>query len=311
MESIFSVKNKDIRKVITIFGIKFKFKSQRLIEKKRWNDLNHKLDMKLAEYSEIHVNNLTSEQEELKNKLSNIENKLNKIYDLDRLDFKINSINQNIVKTFQYLTGVELNKNFIQEREIVFDPEDVPLDHYNRYVFASSYINNGDTVGDIACTCGYGSKILSKKANLVIGVDINPYVVDFANKVYGGDKIKFFAQDAQNLDLDYSFDTIVSFETIEHIPNPELFLKKVYNLLKPQGKIICSVPNEDKNHYATANNKFHYRHYTENQFRDLIESNGFKVERLYHQYWDDDCSISDYRSDKDLDYVLVIIATKK
>jgi len=41
-----------------------------------------------------------------------------------------------------------------------------------------------------------------------------------------------------------SFNVIASFETLEHIPNPDAFVAEAARLLRPGGKFICSVPNQ-------------------------------------------------------------------
>ncbi|RIZ72125.1 MAG: class I SAM-dependent methyltransferase, partial [Methylococcales bacterium] len=43
-----------------------------------------------------------------------------------------------------------------------------------------------------------------------------------------------------------SFDVIVSFETIEHLPNPEKYLSAVSKMLKADGAFIVSTPVRTK-----------------------------------------------------------------
>jgi len=42
-----------------------------------------------------------------------------------------------------------------------------------------------------------------------------------------------------------NFDLVALFHTLEHIPDPVFFLKKIIQLLKPEGKMIIEVPNID------------------------------------------------------------------
>lgn len=44
---------------------------------------------------------------------------------------------------------------------------------------------------------------------------------------------------------DNYFDVITSFQVIEHLPEPEIELKKMYRVLKPKGVIIIETPNAD------------------------------------------------------------------
>lgn len=280
LENIFSVKNSDnVHKIITILGLKFKF-------------YNKNAELKL-----------------IKKELDNLKELILEIKKTTKdTRKKVISINRDQVLAFQYETGIELNNNFIKERQIVFSPNDVPKDHYKRYSFAVENIENDEIVADVACTCGYGSSMLSAKAKEVIGVDISQPVINFANKVYASDKISFLCQDAQNLVLPKKIDTVVSFETIEHIPNPELFLKRVYSSLNSNGKLICSVPNEITRPWAEDKNEFHYRHYTKVQFEQLLDECGFVIKEIYQQYKDSEFSIEKRVDEGDM---LIVIATKK
>lgn len=48
----------------------------------------------------------------------------------------------------------------------------------------------------------------------------------------------------EDLGLERRFDTILMFEVVEHMPNPEECLHIVATLLKPGGIFICSTPNK-------------------------------------------------------------------
>ena len=124
-------------------------------------------------------------------------------------------------------------------------------------------------------------------------MDISQPAVDFANKVYKTENLTFICQDAQKLSMKETFDKIVSFETIEHIPHPQDFLKAAHKLLKDKGLFICSVPNETTCPHKKSGNNFHYRHYTEAEFQELLKSCGFKLVHFYHQYWEDNCDIKE------------------
>lgn len=45
--------------------------------------------------------------------------------------------------------------------------------------------------------------------------------------------------------LNETFDTIVAFQVIEHVPDPGETLRQLASLLKPGGELIVAVPNED------------------------------------------------------------------
>lgn len=63
-------------------------------------------------------------------------------------------------------------------------------------------------------------------------------------KTLNRSKITWMKQDIQALTFPaHSFDTIISCETIEHVPHPHKALKELNRVLKPGGKLILTCPN--------------------------------------------------------------------
>jgi len=59
---------------------------------------------------------------------------------------------------------------------------------------------------------------------------------------------------------DKQFDTVLSFETIEHIAQPEVFLKELGRVIKPGGIMVLTMPNIlwEAVHFLAAVFKFHH-----------------------------------------------------
>jgi SAM-dependent methyltransferase len=118
------------------------------------------------------------------------------------------------------------------------------VEHKQRYNWASEYCKD-KRVLDVACGTAYGSTILAQTgAAQVVGVDIS------IEAVAGNGKqptcLTLANGDACNLPFDSdTFDVVVSFETIEHLPSPELLLAEISRVLKRGGFCICSSPNRD------------------------------------------------------------------
>lgn len=295
----------------------YRLLSHILIGKKKEHYKNKYKKLKKARDPSENVNTQLNAIKESLTRLEETVNRLEKtaIFKFDQTigiadtnTWYLTHINKNVCKVFQYMTGIELNKDFVMEREVIFNPKDALVDHYNRYHFAAENIKETDFVADIACACGYGSSMLAEKAKKVIGVDIFKPVVDFANKIYATDNLSFVCQDAQDLLLAEKLDAIVSFETIEHIPEPDKFLKKAYDLIKDGGKLICSVPNETTRPFAKEGNSFHYRHYTCDQFKELLAECGFEITSLYQQYPDNDYAVEKREEEG---AIIVAVAVKK
>lgn len=210
---------------------------------------------------------------------------------LERIEKYVELINKSVNTIFRYQSGLQINDGLnkvgtTMERIIIFNPEDAPKDHFERYAFASKYCE-GKKVVDVACGCGYGSNLLSRKAVNVLGVDLCQGAVDFANRFFAGDNCHFVCQNACELKLENNFDRAVSFETIEHIENPKPLLQSLCQLLNKDGLLICSVPNQNIIPFDKEVSIHHFRHYTPQEFRNLLEECGFEIVDSLYQYYGD------------------------
>lgn len=119
--------------------------------------------------------------------------------------------------------------------------------------------------------------MLHHAGNDVTGVDISQEAIDYAKTNYPGPLYE--CQEAS--ETEGSFDVLVSFETLEHLDDPLEILKIDVPL------IICSVPNELKYPFQASHFECdqypHKRHYTPEQFEDLLESAGFRVSERFCQ----------------------------
>jgi 2-polyprenyl-3-methyl-5-hydroxy-6-metoxy-1,4-benzoquinol methylase len=147
--------------------------------------------------------------------------------------------------------------------------------HFERYRYAT-FAAHGRIL-DAACGCGYGTQMLSEGAREVVGVDISAEAIRWANKFFPGPKyIQGMIEEAP---WEGQFDTIVSLETVEHIPDPKPSLKVFRKSCR--GELIVSVPNEELYPFKAENflgdESPHFRHYTPDQFQELLEGCGFRV----------------------------------
>jgi len=117
--------------------------------------------------------------------------------------------------------------------------------HRARYEFARRYAQ-GRSVADIACGLGYGSRILRDAgAKTVTGMDLCRDAIHYARSQHGLGGITFMVTDATRISVsDSSFDVITSFETIEHVPSTYEFLTELARVLRPDGTLIVSSPND-------------------------------------------------------------------
>jgi len=161
--------------------------------------------------------------------------------------------------------------------------------HVARYEWACKYIKPGDRVLDAACGLGYGSYVIKNLTNAysVVGIDGSDYAIDYAEMSYASRdtnlkyKVGMLPQALTDLE-DGTFDSIISFETLEHVEEPELLLKEFLRLLTPGGRVIVSVPNDWSDETGEDPNPYHLHVYDWNKLKGQLEQ-GFILEDAYSQ----------------------------
>jgi len=136
--------------------------------------------------------------------------------------------------------------------------------HISRYNLALPWCV-GRNVADLACGSGYGSYLMSKVSNKVIGVDIDRQTIKKANKEFKNKNLSFICDDITKL-LYKNIQTIVSFETIEHIDNINEIEEFYQSILSKDGILIFSVPINERNGF----NKYHKHTFTIKTARKLF-----------------------------------------
>lgn len=115
----------------------------------------------------------------------------------------------------------------------------------SRYVDASKQVQG--RVLEIGCGLGYGAYLMVKlnPTIRVRAVDNDSQVVELAKELWGeNDQLTFDVVQAEDLPFQgSSFDSVVCFEVIEHLRQPELLLKEVRRILTGGGRIVGSTPN--------------------------------------------------------------------
>jgi 2-polyprenyl-3-methyl-5-hydroxy-6-metoxy-1,4-benzoquinol methylase len=144
-------------------------------------------------------------------------------------------------------------------------------EHVYRYAFACRFVR-GKRVLDIACGEGYGSAALQKTgAANVIGVDVSESTCSHARNKYWLDARP---GTAERIPLpDNSVDVVVSFETIEHVPDPDCFLDECVRVLAPGGRLVISTPNKEiYTGRLGARNRYHCSEMTEEEFASALRA---------------------------------------
>lgn len=160
--------------------------------------------------------------------------------------------------------------------------------HLARYILARTQVRPGMVVLDVACGLGYGSAILASGtgARRVHGVDLSDWAVRYARVHYSSARLPldFQAGDATRLTAfpDASVDLVVSFETLEHMPNPGQLLAEFARVLRPGGRFVGSVPNLWIDGEGRNPVPFHFHIYDHTQFHEQL-GRWFEWKELHRQ----------------------------
>lgn len=148
---------------------------------------------------------------------------------------------------------------------------DVYLHHAKRYGFASQFCDGKDVV-DIASGTGYGSRILSRKADSVVAVDLEAAPLAYGRLTFDRDNIRRVNADMRSIPLaENSADTAVCFEAIEHITEHRAFLEEAARVVRPNGTFIVSTPNLDIYGTPEFDNPYHVGMLDKETFTRLLE----------------------------------------
>lgn len=155
-------------------------------------------------------------------------------------------------------------------------------EHRGRYRFACRGVA-GLRVLDVACGSGFGLDMLRLAGARAIGLDVDAAALSAARTVQAGAPL--LRADAARLPVpDAAVDLVVSFETVEHVPDAAAIVAEFRRALRPSGRLVVSTPNRAFGPPALhANNPFHVREFTAEELRALLRER-FENVTLYGQW---------------------------
>ena len=131
-----------------------------------------------------------------------------------------------------------------EERSFLFDRERKSTNIIMNYIHSNDM--KSFNLLDIGCGDGYYlyclSRDLSEKCTLH-GIDYSEFQLERAKKKLSEATFKYVnLEDGIPYD-DISFDVVYAGELIEHLYNPDAFVREVYRILKNNGIFVVSTPN--------------------------------------------------------------------
>lgn len=152
--------------------------------------------------------------------------------------------------------------------------------HMERYEFAARQLS-GQRILDMACGCGYGTALLAERhpERQITGVDIDPAAIAYAQEHYRLPNLRYVCANAEHFADEQPFDSIVSLETIEHLPSPQRLIGNYARLLASGGQIIASVPITP----TLDGNPHHLHDFSRRSFFSLFRQHGLAPREHFEQ----------------------------
>jgi len=167
-------------------------------------------------------------------------------------------------KTYSYF------RRFVDAYKLFDLPENkYTLDICSRTGNGSLYFWKNKKISKVVCAD------VTKKMQEICQSNLKKFPIDFQTKHFSGYPLPF---------SDGNFETILSFETIEHLPKPKIFVRELCRVLKPNGHLILTMPNVlwEPVHWLAAIFNFHHsegphRFIRHRKVKKWLKENNFKI----------------------------------
>lgn len=147
----------------------------------------------------------------------------------------------------------------------------------------SEHFKSGDRYLEIGCSFGgILNRVLKTGAEEVWGIEPNVSDCAYLEQKYPRAKVLNAGFEESGLPDSY-FDMVTSFEVLEHVPNPSLFVAKLARILKIGGRVNIEVPNhrdallsqyKNKAYEKFFYHKAHIHYFTAESLQALFSHHG-------------------------------------
>lgn len=145
--------------------------------------------------------------------------------------------------------------------------------HIATYKFAEQFVK-AKRVLDYGCGSGYGVARISDVAEHVHAVDVADDAIAYAKQHYARDNLEFHCvvPESKLPFPDESFDTVLSFQVFEHIPNTDHYLSEIRRVLAPGGCLLLVTPDRSTRLLPLQRpwNRWHIREYSEYSLSSVL-----------------------------------------
>jgi len=160
---------------------------------------------------------------------------------------KNNKIIESDIETIQKDYNQRFGQNLsLEEFKTQYFPTFLLPTAVKRYEILRKYII-GNKILDAGCGTGWADFLLASEGFKVTAIDLSDKSLEKARKIKDllGFKTRFVKDDLEELSFkDNAFDSALSFDVLEHIPDLDKALSEMRRVLKPKGMLVASFPNK-------------------------------------------------------------------
>lgn len=158
--------------------------------------------------------------------------------------------------------------------------------NYNRWIYETVRPYVGSSILDVGCSIGNITRFFLDRGK-IFGIDVDQEAIGSINEEFGArPNFKAFVLDIADeaaLALeDQGFDTVVSFNVLEHVEDDAKALNHVMRILRPGGRLVLLVPAHQALFGSMDRADHHFRRYSRAALTAKLEAAGFVIEK---QFW--------------------------
>ncbi|MFP3154651.1 class I SAM-dependent methyltransferase [Lachnospiraceae bacterium ZAX-1] len=155
------------------------------------------------------------------------------------------------------------------------------------YRLMSSVLQKNMDVLEVATGTGLIATHIANSVKSIMATDFSLGMIEKAKKKPCPDNVRFMVEDATDLSFpDRTFDAVIISNALHIMPNPQMVLKNIKRVLKPEGLLIA--PNFTHGHIGEKSWNFNakllellgfvtYSKWLPNEYVSFIAQNGFSV----------------------------------
>jgi SAM-dependent methyltransferase len=138
------------------------------------------------------------------------------------------------------------------------------------------------TFVEIGAASGHAAQWMSEQCGMRgTAVEISPSALEMMReRLDGNERVSIFGRDSCHLPCGTQADLILSMEVLEHIEDDDAALQGWFNLIRPGGHLLLSVPAHQSKFSAEDEMVGHFRRYDKEPLRAQLMSIGFEEPRV-------------------------------